>query len=135
MITLQELLDGENFDNLDKTVQGNLKSLCEKMNKVRKAYGKSMIVTSGLRSMKHHLEIYAKKGITDKSKIPMKSRHLSGQAVDIFDKDGSLKAWIKNNIAILEEAGLYMEDFKYTPNWVHFQIVPPKSGSRFFIPA
>jgi uncharacterized protein YcbK (DUF882 family) len=135
MITLQELLDGADISGLDNTVQDNIKQLCEKLNKVRKAYGKSMIITSGLRTMKHHLEIYAKKGITDKSKIPLKSKHLYGQAADVFDPDGSLKTWIKNNIKVVEDAGLYMEDFKYTPNWVHFQIVPPKSGNRFFIPA
>lgn len=134
MITLQEVLDGAKFDDLDKEIQSNIVTLLDKLNQVRKAYGKAMIVTSGLRTMKHHLEIYARKGITDKSKIPLKSKHLYGQAVDISDPDGKLKNWINANIKLIEQIDLYMEDFRYTPNWVHFQIIPPKSKNRFFIP-
>lgn len=47
---------------------------------------KPVIVTSGYRSMAHHLRIYAEKGITDKSKIPMGSYHLTGKAVDFIVK-------------------------------------------------
>lgn len=48
--------------------------------------GAAVTVTCGFRSMAHHLKIYAEKGITDKSKIPMKSYHLSGLAVDFVVK-------------------------------------------------
>lgn len=134
MITMDELLSGQaKFSDLDKEIQDNLNVLLEKVNKVRKAYGKPMIVTSGLRTKKHHLEIYARKGIYP-PKVPMKSNHLFGRAVDFADGDGKLKKWILENIEQIEEIGLYMEDFSATKTWVHFQINPPKSGKRFFKP-
>ena len=97
-------------------------------------FGEKRSVTSGYRSMEDHLRIYRKKGITDKAKIPMKSKHLFGQAVDIADSDGKLKEFLKKNVSLLEENGLWCEDFDHTKTWVHFQIVAPASGKRFFIP-
>lgn len=134
MITMNELLSNQaTFDSLDNDVQENLNQLFLKVNIVRKEYGKPMIVTSGLRTKKHHLEIYAAKGIYP-PKVPMKSNHLYGRAVDFADGDGKLKKWILENIALMEEIGLWMEDFNATKTWVHFQINPPKSGNRFFKP-
>lgn len=134
MISMKELLSGQaNFDDLDKDVQDNLNQLFLKVNIIRKEYGKPMIVTSGLRTKKHHLEIYASKGIYP-PKVPMKSNHLFGRAVDFADGDGKLKKWILENMKLIEEIGLYMEDFAATKTWVHFQINPPKSGNRFFKP-
>lgn len=134
MITINELLSNQaSFDSLDKKVQDNLKELHKRINIVRLAYGKPMIVTSGLRTLKHHLEIYARKGIYP-PKVPMKSNHLSGRAVDFSDADGKLKAWVKDNIKLMEEVGLWLEDFSATKTWCHFQINPPKSGNRFFLP-
>ena len=134
MITMNELLSNQaSFDSLDKEVQENLNQLFLKVNIVRKEYGKPMIVTSGLRTKKHHLEIYARKGIYP-PKVPMKSNHLFGRAVDFADGDGKLKKWILANIKLMEDIGLYMEDFAATKTWVHFQINPPKSGNRFFKP-
>ena len=131
---MDELLSNQaKFDSLDKEVQDNLNQLFLKVNIVRKEYGKPMIVTSGLRTKKHHLEIYARKGIYP-PKVPMKSNHLFGRAVDFADGDGKLKKWILANIKLMEEIGLYMEDFGATKTWVHFQINPPKSGNRFFNP-
>jgi uncharacterized protein YcbK (DUF882 family) len=134
MITIKELLSNQaKFEDLDKDVQANLNELFLKVNIVRKEYGKPMIVTSGLRTKKHHLDIYARKGIYP-PKVPMKSNHLFGRAVDFADGDGKLKKWILENIKLMEEIGLYMEDFNATKTWVHFQINPPKSGNRFFKP-
>ena len=134
MITMKELLSNQaTFESLDKEIQDNLNILLDKVNKVRTAYAKSMIVTSGLRTKKHHLEIYARKGIFP-PKVPMKSNHLFGRAVDFADGDGKLKKWILENISLMEEIGLYMEDFSATKTWVHFQINPPASGKRFFKP-
>jgi uncharacterized protein YcbK (DUF882 family) len=134
MITINELLSNQaKFEDLDKDIQANLNELFLKVNIVRKEYGKPMIVTSGLRTKKHHLEIYARKGIYP-PKVPMKSNHLFGRAVDFADGDGKLKKWILANIKLMEEIGLYMEDFAATKTWVHFQINPPKSGNRFFKP-
>lgn len=48
--------------------------------------GQPITITSGYRSLQHHLEIYKQKGITDKSKIPMGSYHLKGLAADFVVK-------------------------------------------------
>lgn len=139
MITMSELLKGAKLEDQSPEIQANLKILLEKMNKVRAAYAKPMTPTSGLRTMADHLRIYEdiakKKGEKfDKSKVPMKSTHLFGQAVDIFDPKRELQKWVKENIKLMEEIGLWFESFDYTSNWVHFQIIPPKSGNRFFVP-
>mgnify|MGYP006277513675 FL=1 len=134
MITMKELLKGKDFNSLSKEHQDNLLIVLEKLNRVRIAFGKSMIVTSGYRSMQEHIAIYNRKGITDSNRIPMQSKHLYGQAVDISDPKRELQVWCQNNQPLLEEIGLWMEDFRFTSNWVHFQIVPPASGKRFFIP-
>jgi uncharacterized protein YcbK (DUF882 family) len=135
MISLKELLNNKyKFTELPKEHQKNLKILLEKINQVRLLYGKPMIVTSGYRSIEDHMRIYESKGITDKSKIPMKSKHLIGAACDIADSKKELQTWVLNNLPKIEAIGLWMEDFNYTPNWVHFQILPPQSNKRFFIP-
>ena len=120
-------------NTLTSEQEANLAILLEKINKVRTAWAKPMRVNSGLRTMEEHLAIYAKLGITDQSKIPMKSRHLIGAAVDISDPDGKLYDWVVANESLMEEIGLWME-VKDAQARVHFQIFPPKSGKRFFNP-
>jgi len=135
MVSMNELLNGKyKLEDQSEEIQNNLKILLEKINKVRLLYNKPMSVTSGLRSMEDHLRIYHNKGIYDDSKIPMKSKHLYGEACDISDPRQELQKWCLANIDKLEEIGLWMEDFSATSNWVHMQIVPPKSGNRFFKP-
>lgn len=135
MISLKEILMGRvEFNDLPKEYQDNLMILLERINKVRAAYGKPMKVTSGYRSLEDHLRIYRNKGITDQSRIPMKSKHLSGLAIDIFDPNKDLQKWCLANESLLEQYQLWMEDFSATPNWCHFQCDPPKSGKRWFLP-
>lgn len=138
MISLKELIGSQDYNSLDKSIQDNLMDLLEKVNRIREAWGKPMIVTSGLRSMEDHLRIYRQKGITDLAKIPMKSKHLFGQAVDISDPKRELQAWCKQNESLLQSIGVWMESFDTTTNWVHFQIVPYGSykpgKSLWFIP-
>ena len=134
MITMKELLKGAEFDLLPEEHQQNLLELLVLLNKFRNLYGKPMFVTSPYRTMEDHLRIYRQKGIADTSKIPMKSKHLSGQACDFADPDGELKAFIMNHLSEIEQYGIWFEDFAHTPGWVHMQSVAPKSGKRFFIP-
>jgi uncharacterized protein YcbK (DUF882 family) len=133
MISLKELLGKYEFVDLPKEHQDNILDLLYKINKIREAYGKPMIVTSGYRSMEDHERIYKAKGV-DSSKIPRKSKHLSGLAVDIADPKQELQKWCLMNVDKLESIGLWCEDFSATKNWVHLQIAPPGSGKRFFIP-
>lgn len=133
IITLKDLLGSHKLEGLPKDHQGNLFNLLEKINKIT-FFDDSLSVSSGYRSMADHLRIYAEKGITDKAKIPMKSKHLSGMAVDIADPKGKLQAWCTANAKELERIGLWCEKFSYTPGWVHFQTAAPGSGDRFFAP-
>lgn len=136
MISLKEL-NPNDFPTTPE-INKNLTELLIKINKVRTAWSLPMTVTSGLRDMNDHLRIYKEKN--DKLKeqglppvaVPMASKHLHGQAVDIADRDGHLMNWTKSNIKLMEEIGLWMEDG--TSGWVHFQSVPSKSGNRFFLP-
>jgi len=132
MISMSELLKGKKLEDQSIEIQENLTVLLERINKVRTLWAKSMTVTSGLRTMEDHLRIYAAKGITDKTKIPMKSKHLYGQAVDIADSGLKLTAWLKANPQVLVDAELWCEEGN--SNWVHFQMLPPKSGNRWFLP-
>lgn len=133
MVTFKELLSGNELSSVPINHQHNLEELLKRVNKLRSAYGKPMTVSSGYRSMQHHKDIYRSKGVPD-SKIPMKSNHLYGRACDFADPKGELQAFITANIPLIEEIGLWFEAFSHTKGWVHCQIIPPASGTRFFIP-
>lgn len=63
------------------------------------------------------------------------SRHKSGQAVDVYDPNRDLARWVmKNQPLVHQQLGLSIERPEWTPNWVHFQSVPPGSGVFAFIP-
>lgn len=63
-----------------------------------------------------------------------RSKHLTGQAADIADADGKLKAWLLAYPEHMESIGLWAEDASHTKGWVHLQSCPPASGKRWFIP-
>ncbi len=133
-ITLKEL-NPKNFP-VTPEQEKNLKILHERMNVVREAWGKPMYITSGVRSIEDHRRIYEEKAQKEGKKafrVPMGSQHLRGAACDVFDPSGSLLRWLKANPKVLEDAKLWCEEDPSTPR-VHFQIVPPKSGARWFKP-
>jgi hypothetical protein len=140
-ISYKELLSGHTLSEIPINHQHNLEQLLVCINKLRNAWGKPMIVTSGYRLMQDHLRIYSqiasKKGIDfDASKVPMGSNHLKGLAVDFADSDGSLYLWANNNQDKLKEWGIWCE--KDTKGWLHCQCVPygsyKEGKSRFFNP-
>lgn len=110
-------------------IDANLDTLLERINVVRAGFGKPMSVTSGLRNQEKQEQL-----INLGKSHTMTSKHLYGQAVDIYDPEQELQTWCYDNIERLEAIGLWCEAFQATPNWVHFQIVPPRSGHRFFVP-
>ena len=63
-----------------------------------------------------------------------RSRHLTCQAVDLGDQDGTLDAWCIAHQDALAALGLWLEHPSATPGWCHVQIVPPGSGRRVFMP-
>jgi hypothetical protein len=134
MISLSELNPKGSL--LTPSQEANLNVLLERINIIRKAWAKPMIVTSGFRSKDDHKRIYAqlaKRRGVEYIRIPMGSLHLAGAAVDISDPDGSLMEWCKCNEPLLEVTGLWMEE-PDDQKRCHFQISPPRSGKRFFKP-
>lgn len=142
MISMDELLNHKyNLEDQSEEIRANLAVLLKRINIVRAKWGKPMMSTSGLRTMKDHLRIYREKaekeGIPfDESKVPMHSKHLLGAADDISDPVLEITAWLKADPTILEEANLFCE--LGNSDWVHFQILPFGSyqpgGSRWFNP-
>lgn len=63
-----------------------------------------------------------------------RSKHMTGQAVDIFDPEGDLDNWAMNHLERLEAVGLWLEHPSATKNWCHLQTVAPRSGVRVFFP-
>lgn len=106
-------------------VSDNLDKLLIAINVIRTAYAKPMRVTSGWRPSSVNGGVGGAK----------RSNHMLGLAVDIADPDGTLAKWLLNNLVVVQKAGLYLEDFRWTKGWVHFQLVAPKSGRRIFIPS
>ena len=62
------------------------------------------------------------------------SKHVTGEAIDIGDRDQQFAFWCLAHQDVLKSYGLYMENPKYTPTWVHLQTVAPRSGRRVFNP-
>lgn len=101
----------------------NLATLLERINKVRAVWGAPMVITSGLRSQADQERI---------NPSAPKSKHLIGAACDVLDLHLEITAWLKANPSVLEDAELWCEEGN--KNWVHFQIFPPSSGRRWFLP-
>jgi len=133
--TRSEILMGRDVQYpISPTQSRNLDLLIEALNPIREAWGRAMILSSGYRPSQ----------INQSAGGAKMSAHMSCQAVDIVDKDGSFAEWCLNNLDILEECGVYLEDPRYTyivdeegnrvGGWVHLDIRGPKSGNRVFIP-
>lgn len=128
-ISKSELLMGRDKEypaEYTKQISSNLDVLCEKMNVIRSAYGSPMTVSSGWRPPTLNA---ATKNAAKTSK------HLFGLACDIEDLDNVLWNWCISNLDILQSLGLYLEDRRWTPSWVHFQCGPPSSLKRIYIPS
>lgn len=128
-IAKSELLMGRDTQYASEYTQeisDNLDRLLIPMNKVRDAYGKPMKVNSGWRPPEIN-------GTTPGAAAH--SKHMIGLAVDIADADDGLMHWVLENLDLMKQLGLYFEDFRWTPTWTHFQLGPPSSGKRIFVPS
>ena len=63
-----------------------------------------------------------------------RSKHMTGDAVDLFDPDGEIDGWCMDHLDVLSEIGLWMEHPSATKGWSHLQQIPPRSGRRIFYP-
>ena len=64
----------------------------------------------------------------------VKSKHITGEAVDLADPDGELDEFLFANQQYLIDAGLWLEHPLASKGWTHLQSVPPRSGNRVFFP-
>lgn len=63
------------------------------------------------------------------------SSHITAEAGDVRDPVRLFAKWCNANLHALETCGLWMEDSRWCPSWVHLQTKPPKSGKRVYIPS
>jgi hypothetical protein len=65
-----------------------------------------------------------------------KSKHMTGQAVDLYDPNGDIDDFLLSGQGqrVLASLGLYIEHPACTKAWSHIQTVPPRSGNRVFYP-
>lgn len=127
MTTIQEL--NPHGYKTNTNIDCNLDILFDRLMEVQNAIGYGLKINSGLRDQAQQNELI-KQGKSN----AIHSKHLAGAAADINDPDGSIAEWVKNNLKLMEVIGLWMEDFEHTKGWVHFQMMPPHSGKRVFIP-
>ena len=122
-VTRAEVLMGRDKDHpLSDDQKKNLDDLLAKINIIRDIYGKPMSVSSGYRPAAINANVG---GATN-------STHTLCQAVDIRDANGQFREWCLKNLQLFKDNGLWIEDFKWTPTWVHIQTRP--ASRRIFIP-
>lgn len=129
MIKKEEILKNRHIkyaSSYTPEISDNIDKILIPLNILRKRYGKPMDVSSGWRPP----------AVNDAtSNAATKSNHLKGLAVDFKDSDGKLRDWVVEHLEWLAGLGFYFEDFRWTPGWVHLQIVPPNSKRRVYIPS
>lgn len=124
LITRKEFLMGRDVEfPLSAQLETNLAHTLEVMNKIRYAYGKPMSVSSGYRPGHYNTDAHGAKG----------SAHLSCEACDFGDGDGSLDKWCQANKPLLISLGLRLESVAHTPGWCHLD-TRYRSGDPEFIP-
>lgn len=62
------------------------------------------------------------------------SKHMTCEAVDIYDPEGTLDDFVFHAPELLEYLNLWLEHPAATKNWCHLQTKPPRSGRRVFYP-
>lgn len=63
------------------------------------------------------------------------STHKIGRGIDRYDPSRAFAAWCLAHPDVLKEFGLYMEDPRWTPSWVHLQDKAPNSGKLVYVPS
>lgn len=128
-ITLESYLMGKSkFNTLTPELQGNAKAMVQRID----AY------LTDLLGKDYQVKVndgYRLPNDLPKNGSPT-SWHYRCGAIDLDDDtQGSLWDLVSSKLDLLTKHNLYMEDPRWTPGWLHFQIYPPKSGKRIFIPS
>jgi hypothetical protein len=109
---------------LSPELEGHLEALLKAVGLVREVWGRPMSVSSGYRPGYWNTRVGGAPN----------SAHSVCQACDFRDTDRLLAQFLVMRPDLLVRAGLYMEDPRHTPGWVHLQTRRPPSGNRIFIP-
>lgn len=115
-LTVDQILMGRDNDQryqaeCTAAVRVNAAELVRRVNLLLGEYGSTPAVNSGWRPRAVNASVGGAQG----------SAHITGEAVDLRDDAGKLKAWIEANLYQLEKAGLWMELPAATPTWCHLQ--------------
>jgi hypothetical protein len=119
--TSEYLKDREIEYPLPDQFKENMKALLAKLDTVRFDWGKPLTISSGYRPGRFNKSAGGSR----------KSSHLSCEAADLVDKDGSLAKFCMEP-GRLERWELYLENPARTPGWVHLQTRPTRT--RIFNP-
>lgn len=120
-MTLRDL--NPNLRVVTQEQERNLIELCRRVSLLEELMEREFTVNSGFRTAMDQLRINVR---------APKSAHLSGQAVDLSDKDGSIYDFLINNPDMLIKLDFYVEQKTYSPQWIHLQTRP--TVNRFFKP-
>jgi len=62
------------------------------------------------------------------------SLHKRGLAIDIYDPNNYIDRYLQHNLGLLEGLEVWLELPASTYGWSHWQVLPPPSNKRIFIP-
>jgi hypothetical protein len=112
-------------DALTPEIEGNALELIDRVNLLLDSFGETRKVNSGWRPPEVNAKTVG---------AALKSKHMTGRAVDLADPDGDLDQWCLENENELVRLQLWQEHPAATKGWCHLQSVPPKSNRRCFYP-
>lgn len=137
IVTLKDYLMGREEiypEELTEEVKANAAVVVEKVNSLLAVFEAEKlpletkagsIITSGWRPPQINSQV--------KNAAP-KSKHMTGQACDIYDPEGVLDEWCLDHPNSLAALGLWQEHPSATKGWLHVQTISPRSGNRTFYP-
>ena len=119
-------LDKKYPDAWSEEIEGAAIELLSRVDAMLTEFGEERKITSGWRPP----EVNSKT-----AGASLKSKHMTGHAVDLADPEGDLDDWCSENDGErLKAYNLWMEHPAATKGWCHLQSLPPKSGKRVFYP-
>ena len=130
LLTLEQYFGPWCAENPDDTVRANALDLLARVSVLLARVdhieaAREPRVNSGWRPAKYNATVHG---------ASLRSKHITGQAIDLSDPDGELDEFLVGNQQYLIDAGLWQEHPLSTKNWIHLQCVPTKSGNRVFYP-
>lgn len=106
-------------------LRSNAMNLLTRVNRFMAKFGQFRKVNSGWRPPAYNATV---------PNAAPRSKHMTCQAIDIYDPEGDLDQFVLDNQKLMEACGLWAEHPAATKGWCHLQSVPPLSGRRIFYP-